>query len=611
MEFNINEVYNNQTFTDDVLNNMGGYNNERLGFTTVMPNRIDENIDQDISDRVANEIAEKEGFQQPKYIESGSFGHAYSINSHILKITTDKSEALENVKLLGKRLNRIAQPLNVYSIKSKTENIPELYGIVLERLKTDCDDFYKKFQRLSYVVVNILGYKLGDFFEYYFMGDKGMDIDNEKVMQYFKKNPSDFEYFNALLEIQKELKSHGVNSKDFLNPCNLGYKEDGTIAYFDIGNSNLNQRFRSKPQDIEVTEDGSAKFSSQDAIGRVDQSMSPGRVVNDDAFDIDERDVSGMEGSVAVKVKDKCKLGGLGNTSVACNQGDINNLKFEPIKEEILGSVDNNELKDKNRDDIIPLVDDLKSFYDRVKNNEYLSADDVDDLLHIFMIYHYNTDVFSDVVPRFLINFMISNLKHQGLLKEEIDASESNTSEKTFNALVSGKKDIGILSINDVSPDKLKNAGLKGIKIKQEKDVDDSNNVFIVYKPHAINNAVKLYRIMMKHGGYAGDKTPEEAYEIGKLLGYTDDSINDFIRKKYGKYRNKETGDYVSTTPIYHDTNESVGDEYLKKKHGIETDDDKFEKQYQKHLSYERNIVVYDKNNLTIIKNPESLVHIG
>jgi hypothetical protein len=40
-----------------------------------------------------------------------------------------------------------------------------------------------------------------------------------------------------------------------------------------------------------------------------------------------------MPGSSTVDVKKKCRLGGLGNTSAACNQGDISNLNLKKINE--------------------------------------------------------------------------------------------------------------------------------------------------------------------------------------------------------------------------------------------------------------------------------------
>jgi tRNA nucleotidyltransferase (CCA-adding enzyme) len=48
---------------------------------------------------------------------------------------------------------------------------------------------------------------------------------------------------------------------------------------------------------------------------------------------LNERLQSYMPGSSAVSVKKKCRLGGLGGTSAACNQGDISNLDIKPLKE--------------------------------------------------------------------------------------------------------------------------------------------------------------------------------------------------------------------------------------------------------------------------------------
>lgn len=47
-----------------------------------------------------------------------------------------------------------------------------------------------------------------------------------------------------------------------------------------------------------------------------------------------ERKKTYMDGSKGVSVKDKCKIGGLGNTSAQCNQGDISNIKLSNINED-------------------------------------------------------------------------------------------------------------------------------------------------------------------------------------------------------------------------------------------------------------------------------------
>lgn len=52
----------------------------------------------------------------------------------------------------------------------------------------------------------------------------------------------------------------------------------------------------------------------------------------------EDRQKSYMPQSKEVSVKKKCRLGGLGNTSAACNQGDINNLEFSSINEVVANS---------------------------------------------------------------------------------------------------------------------------------------------------------------------------------------------------------------------------------------------------------------------------------
>ena len=39
---------------------------------------------------------------------------------------------------------------------------------------------------------------------------------------------------------------------------------------------------------------------------------------------------------------------------------------------------------------------------------------------------------------------------------------------------------------------------------------------------------------MKRHNGYLRDETPQEAYEIGKLLDYSDESIMQYIKRIYG-----------------------------------------------------------------------------
>lgn len=458
MKFNIDEY--NSTFSDEDSYYIDN-GESRLGFITTSQETINENYNVSLANRIAIEVSQKINLGEPKLMGKGSNGVAFDIGDNkVLKITGDRSEAVENKKLLNKNLKRIAKPYKVYVITSKKVKIPETYAIILEKLRTDISYFVDIYIRFNFQL-GLLKIKFNDWFDHYIEKmDVLDDYDVEKLNAYFKKYPKDFQFINTLLEINDELKSYGIESIDFLNPKNLGFFENGEIGFFDLGygdNDTTITDFNSI--DVSLKEDGSAKFSTQNSIGDVNDSY------------VDERVLSGIQGSSVVTIKDKCKLGG-GKT---CNQGDINNL----------------------------------------------------------------------------------NIKQ---LHEEIDAEDSNSCEKTYNALASGKKNIGILSINNIPINKIKSSGLKGFKLEQKYDPTGKDNMFIIYRPSYINDALKLYRIMMKHGGYANDITPEEAYEIGKLLDYTDESISKYIEKKYGVNSNNINNDFVSLKNNENDMNINEND---------------------------------------------------
>lgn len=333
MEDNVNELYSNTTFSDDILSNMGGYNNERLGFTTTTPQTIDEAYDRNIADRIAIELTQKEGFNAPKYIGAGAFGVAYDIgDGMVLKITSDKSEAMENLNIMGKSLKRIAEPYHIYSVTSESDTIKdETYAIVLEKLKTDFDNFLKKFNRLKFIFSNIFNVSYADWFDHYFdnYSTYGILSKIEQINKYFESNPNDYEYLKSLIEINNELVSNNITSKDFMNPANLGYK-NGLIAFFDIGFGNYFSTSNNKPKEITVSEDGTTKFSTQSSMDGLDYPTQS-TIMFDDNVD-ENKQKAWVAGGSTVEIKDKCRLGGLGNTSAKCNQGDINNLIIKPIK---------------------------------------------------------------------------------------------------------------------------------------------------------------------------------------------------------------------------------------------------------------------------------------
>ncbi len=319
---------------------------------------ITEVYEKSVADRIAQQISQKLGYNQPQYIASGNFGAAYDIGGgKVLKITKDKTEAIENLKLIDKPLKYIAQPYEVFKVNSKSgdETIPETYVIILEKLDTD-KNIIDNFKRLEYVFGSILKVRIYSAIESYLDTYTEPPINKEKIDNYLKKNPRDAEFFYSLMRINEELKEYDVESRDFMSPENLGYKKSGALGFFDVGFGNALQN-PVGTKEITVDEDGSSKFSTDTAMGQdefpsynqndtspltdnnvppIDEDLEYNHVVGDateDEYMMTERKLSYMPNAKAVTVKKKCRLGGLGNTSVACNQGDINNLEFKNINE--------------------------------------------------------------------------------------------------------------------------------------------------------------------------------------------------------------------------------------------------------------------------------------
>jgi tRNA nucleotidyltransferase/poly(A) polymerase/GNAT superfamily N-acetyltransferase len=325
---------------------------------------LDEGVSRENADKIANVVAEKYYNAIPKYIGEGTFGVAYDIgNNMVLKVTGDRSEANENLMLVGKHMKHIAEPYKVFSIKSQsiktTTDEDDVYVIILEKLTTNPTEFKATRDRMDFAFDKIMGVKFSDVVDHYVYKQDYDGVDEEKVEKYMARNPKDAQYLKDILKIAQEAKDLGIESMDYLNPSNLGYKPDGTLAFFDVGFGNYFFKADKQPEEIQVDEDATSKFSSDDSIGRdnfpiynqhdtspltdnnipttVDEDLEYHHVddATKDEYELDERVKSYMPGSQSVEVKKKCRLGGLGNTSAACNQGDIRNLNLKAIDETI------------------------------------------------------------------------------------------------------------------------------------------------------------------------------------------------------------------------------------------------------------------------------------
>lgn len=416
------------------------------------------------SDEFAKVVAGKLGLTTPRYLGGGANGFAYEINDNlVLKLTSDVSEADAASRLLRGRPKNIAEIFNLYKIYDTISN-KSFFAILQENIN---DKSLEKLRKLQNDITLISPDEMG-YIDIMFSIKKVKRFDYNQSAEFAKKiltdnpqaqvSPQDrqaaYKYLIEMFNIRQELIDFGIKSVDYIEITNLGYK-NGKLKFFDTGGYRGVDEPNIEDDDvISLPEDGSSKFSTDDAINQDGfpsynvndtspsinnnlnansannamyedleynhvkgdatddeymlgesyininkedyQRISDNKILNfikhinnyvnqirstkylsgedwneikflifsmrynknkystymgADAYDnifnlfynelkknkfiVEERKKSYMAGSKTVDVKKKCRIGGLGNTSTACNQGDINNLIFKSIKEEI------------------------------------------------------------------------------------------------------------------------------------------------------------------------------------------------------------------------------------------------------------------------------------
>jgi tRNA nucleotidyltransferase/poly(A) polymerase len=198
----------------------------------------------------------------------------------------------------------------------------------------------------------------------------------------------------------------------------------------------------------------------------------------------------------------------------------------------------------------------------------------------------------------------INNLKISKL-KEDIEPKEASNIELTINTIINNKRDVGFVPRLSVMQIKyLNNNGVGLIPIKNKYGI-----AYILYKNK--EKALKLRDYANSKNGFLNDKTPEEARYVGKLLSYSDKSIDEYIKRKYKNlYLDTRTPDDFNDLDENLE-NEGVGDKYAEKRFGIDQEFSNFDKQYGAYKNSASEEIVYRDSRVTIIKNPKSLKHIG
>jgi hypothetical protein len=268
--YGLKKAKNRKTFYDNLISLQEYLISENYYDKEPLPKQLNEKADRNSTNKVANAVIKKYGYGEPKYISGGGFGHAYDIGDEkVLKVTTDKTEAIENLELLDKNPEYIAKPYAVYQVDSKTIPV-QMYVIILEKLRTDKEYFSRMFKRLNYAMKLIFNNKYRNDFADVLIEITNQELNNsdyEMIDKYMKQNPEDSKFYNGMLNIINEIIKYGIESRDFTSANNLGYKNNGNLAYFDVGFGNPYTTSQVEPQRIEVNEDGTALYSTDGGNG--------------------------------------------------------------------------------------------------------------------------------------------------------------------------------------------------------------------------------------------------------------------------------------------------------------------------------------------------------
>lgn len=229
--------------------------------------------------------------KKPKLLGSGLFGYAFDLGDRVLKLTTDQSEAVENLKIKQRGVNRLPIVYGVYEINREINNKKNLYVIFLEKLNLAPEVIKKYFDNLDTIFLKELGEDFKDivyeeyiYNKYYYQRELKTDID-----RILKDKPKLLEFYYAIIDIADEIEKFGIQSTDFLNYNNLGFKNNGKLGTFDIGYGDY-YFGKDKPTQLNIGEGGTDLYRTKHGFVNPDDSKSL-----EENTKINTKDVSKLE----------------------------------------------------------------------------------------------------------------------------------------------------------------------------------------------------------------------------------------------------------------------------------------------------------------------------
>ncbi len=121
-------------------------------------------------------------------------------------------------------------------------------------------------------------------------------------------------------------------------------------------------------------------------------------------------------------------------------------------------------------------------------------------------------------------------------LNEDIDPSEAYNDVDAIDTLKDKKRDIAFIVAKSNTPENweyvqkvIQDNGIKVMYVK-----GNPYDAYVAYLPGSENKATQLKDLAEKYGGYlASNATADDTRKIGKLLGYKEDKIEQYIKDRY------------------------------------------------------------------------------
>lgn len=124
----------------------------------------------------------------------------------------------------------------------------------------------------------------------------------------------------------------------------------------------------------------------------------------------------------------------------------------------------------------------------------------------------------------------------EGLLNEEIDPSEAYNDTDAVNTLVDKKRDLAFIVKDSNTEENWENIQkiIKDNNIKIMYVKGNPHHAYIAYLPGSENKANQLKDLAEKYDGYlSAQATKEDTIQMGRLLGYKEDKIKEYVNKNF------------------------------------------------------------------------------